>query len=228
MMQGKQTLVLVPGLLCDREVWSHQEEHLRESCRIVVPDFSDCSSIAEIFACILESAPGEFMLAGHSMGGWLALEILKHHPERISKLCLLDTTGETDSPSITGRRVRMMEGSKLGNIEEVIDGLVQTFVFQKDAVPAIRAMFLRNQEKFVFQEELMLARGESLSGLSRAPLSPLLIVGSEDRGFLPSMKTLHNLMPTSRLEVIQDCGHMTTMEKPREVTSLMRNWIGYP
>ena len=218
-------MVLVPGLLCDREVWSHQEEHLSESCRIVVPDFGDCSSLSEILASILESAPGEFMLAGHSMGGWLALEILKHHPERILKLCFLDTTAETDSPSVTERRFRMMEGSKLGNIEDVIEGLVQTFVFQKDAAPAIRAMFLRNQEKLVFQEELMMARGECLSGLSRAPLSSLLIVGSEDRGFLPSMTTLHRMMPASRLEVIEDCGHMTTMEKPREVTSLMRNWV---
>lgn len=225
-MQGKPTLVLVSGLLCDREVWSHQVEHLEEICRIVVPEFSDCSSLGEILSSILESTPGEFLLAGHSMGGWLALETLKRHPERISKLCLLDTTGETDSPTIRERRLGMMQEARAGKMADVIEGIVQTFVNQKDAVPSVRRMFLRNQEQFLFQQELMLACQESLSSLSSAPSSPLLVVGSEDRGFLPSMTTLQRMMPTSRLEVIEGSGHMTTMEKPIEVTSLMRTWVG--
>jgi pimeloyl-ACP methyl ester carboxylesterase len=227
-MQEKPTLVLVPGLLCDREVWSHQADHLAGSCRIVVPDFSGCSSLGEILSCILEGAPETFLLAGHSMGGWLAFEILKRHPERIAKLCLLDTTGETDSPSIVERRIRMMKDAKSGKIADVIEGIIRAFVFQKDAVPAVRGMFLRNQKKFLIQEEMMLSRGECLSGLPRAPLSPLLVVGSEDRGFLPSMSTLHRMMPTSRLEVIGESGHMSTMEKPTEVTALMHDWIGRP
>ena len=225
MMQGKPTLVLVPGLLCDSEVWRHQVEHLEEICRIVVLDFSNCSSLGEMLECVLEGAPEKFLLAGHSMGGWIALEILKRHPERISKLCLLDTTGETDSSTVRERRLRMMEEAKSGKIADVIEGIIQAFVNQKDAVPSVRRMFLRNQEQFLFQEGVMLARQDCLSGLIHAPLSPLLLVGSEDRGFLPSMMTLHRLMLTSRLEVIQGSGHMITMEKPREVTSLMRDWI---
>lgn len=225
MIHGKPTLVLVPGLLCDKEVWSHQVEHLEEICRIVVPDFSDCSSLSEILSSILESTPGEFLLAGHSMGGWLALEILKRHPERISKLCLLDTTGDTDPPTVRERRLGMMEEARAGKMGDVIEGIVQAFVNQKDAVPSVRRMFLRNQEQFLFQEEMMLDRQESLSALSSAPSAPLLVVGSEDKGFLPAMKTLHRMLPASRFEVIEGSGHMTTMEKPVEVTSLMRVWV---
>lgn len=225
MIHGKPTLVLVPGLLCDKEVWSHQVEHLEEICRIVVPDFSDCSSLSEILSSILESTPGEFLLAGHSMGGWLALEILKRHPERISKLCLLDTTGDTDPPTVRERRLGMMEEARAGKMGDVIEVIVQAFVNQKDAVPSVRRMFLRNQEQFLFQEEMMLDRQESLSALSSAPSAPLLVVGSEDKGFLPAMKTLHRMLPASRFEVIEGSGHMTTMEKPGEVTSLMRVWV---
>jgi pimeloyl-ACP methyl ester carboxylesterase len=224
-MQGKPTLVLVPGLLCDKEVWSHQEEHLGESCRIVVPDFSDCSSLEEIISCILGSAPGEFLLAGHSMGGWLALEILKRHPERISKLCLLNTTGDNDSPTVRERRLGVMEEARAGKIADVIEGIIRAFVIQKEAEPAVRRMFLRNREKFLGQEKLMLSREGCLSCVSQAPPSSLLIAGSEDHGFIAHMKNLHRMMPESRLEVIEGSGHMTTMEKPREVTSLMRDWL---
>lgn len=227
-MHDKPTLVLIPGLLCDREVWSHQEEHLGKSCRIVVPDFSDCLSLEEIVARVLECVSGKFLLVGHSMGGWIALEVLKRHPERISKLCLLDTTGETDAPDVRERRIRMMEEAKAGKIADVIEGIIRAFVIQKEAEPAVRRMFLRNRERFLGQEELMLSREECLSCVSQAPPSSLLIAGSEDHGFLPHMHNLHRMMPGSRLEVIGGSGHMSTMEKPREVTSLMSGWVGCP
>lgn len=224
-MSEKPTLVLVPGLLCDREVWSHQEAHLQDVCRILIPDFSNCTSLEDVVLCILDQAPDTFMLAGHSMGGWIALEILKYHPERISNLCLLDTTGETDSPSVRERRLRMVEEAKAGKIADVIEEIIKAFVIQRDAVQAIRGMFVRNQGRFIFQEELMLARQECLSIVSQAPPSPLLIVGSEDHGFYPFMMNLHAMMPTSSLSVIEGSGHMSTMEKPGEVTSLMRKWL---
>ena len=221
----KRQLILIPGLLCDEAVWRHQIVHLQDLCRIHVPDFSNCRNLEEITSQILDQSSETFMLAGHSMGGWIALEVLRRNPERISQLCLLDTTGETDSPSVRERRNQMIGDARAGKIPEVIESIIQAFVIQKEVIPMIREMFLRNQGKFIFQEQLMLSRQECLSLVPDAPPSPLLIVGREDHAFSPFMMNLHRSMPSSSLEVIQNSGHMTTMEQPEAVTSLMRSWI---
>lgn len=221
----KPTLVLVPGLLCDADVWRRQAEHLQDLCRIVVPDFTDCAGLEEVLARIVGAAPATFLLAGHSMGGWLALEVVKRHPERIAKLCLLDTTAETDTPAVAQHRIAMMADFRSGRVAEVIDGIIDTFVIQRRAVPEIRRMFLRNQAKFLAQEELMLSRQDCVSAASQAPPGTLLIVGRGDHGFYPAMTYLRGLLPASRLAVIEDSGHMVTMEQPDEVTSLLRDWI---
>ena len=227
-MNEKTTLVLVPGLLCDGAVWRHQVEHLEELeglCRITVADLGNCSSLEDVVSRILDQAPPTFALAGHSMGGWIALEIMRRHPERVSKLCLLDTTAEVDDETVRERRVQMIDEARLGKIAGVIDRIIQAFVMQQDVAPSVREMFLRNQGRFIFQEELMMAREDCLQFASRLSISPLLIVGSGDHAFYSFMVSLHRAMPLSQFVVIEGAGHMTTMEKPEEVTILMRKWI---
>jgi pimeloyl-ACP methyl ester carboxylesterase len=94
----KEPLVLLPGLLSDDYVWDHQVKYLSEVADIYIPNLSYASSPNEMIEEIMKVAPdSKFAIAGHSMGGWLSLEIVKHYPERVSKLCLLATRIDSDS-----------------------------------------------------------------------------------------------------------------------------------
>ena len=90
-MADKAALYLLPGLLCDETVWRHQVDHLSAIAAVTVPDYRDCDAIPDMAARVLEQAPSRFAVAGHSLGGRVALEIVRAAPERVTRLALLDT-----------------------------------------------------------------------------------------------------------------------------------------
>lgn len=224
-MKVKPALILVPGLLSDETVWHHQVTHLQDIVEPIVPEIGKCQSLQEIIASILAQAPEKFALAGHSMGGWLALEIMRHHRDRVTKLCLIDTSAELDSIEKTQHRLDMLEQVKLGNIHHVLEQIKQNFVYQKAVEGAVKEMFLRNQHSFIRQEKIMLARQTCTDFLPELSLPTLLIVGAEDKGFYAAMMNIQKALPTAKLAVIEKSGHMTPMEAPEAVTSLMRDWL---
>ena len=85
------TLCLLPGLLCDATIWKHQIEAFSGGAQVIVPDLWPAPSIEAMAEIVLAAAPERFLLAGHSMGGRVALEVLRRAPERVERLALLDT-----------------------------------------------------------------------------------------------------------------------------------------
>lgn len=219
-------LILIPGLLCDREVWSHQSAYLDEVAKpILVPDLSDCSTPIEMVDAVLEIAPSQFNLAGHSMGGWVALELMKVIPERVRKLCLLSTTADVDTELKQQARKDLIARTEKGDFQSVMENLIKIFVHREEIRQPFKEMILRNQDAFVNQMQAMMARESSLELLERISVPTLVILGEQDIDFPGETRLIAEIIPSAKLATIENCGHMSPMEQPEAVTSLMRFWI---
>ena len=123
-MASDQNLLLIPGLVCDAAVWRHQVAHLAEIAEISVPSVTQGETIAEMARIVLDAAPQKFALTGFSMGGYIALEILRQAPGRVTKLALLDTSARADTPKKTAWRQTVIAACERGEYRSVIEGMM--------------------------------------------------------------------------------------------------------
>ncbi len=220
------SLILVSGLLSDEGLWQGQISALGPvaDVRIVCPTQSNPESMVEK---VLENAPSHFALAGHSMGGWLALEVMRRVPHRVVKLCLINTTSREDDEEKRGRRENMIKMVREGQFQEVILKFADRFVYRQEVMPDVLAMFERvGSDAFIRQQESMLKRREVISILPTIACPTLVVHAAEDRNFsLEEHKELAEAIPGARLSVIEQAGHMSPMEKPEEVGGLLREWF---
>lgn len=186
-MISKNPLILLVGLASDQMVWEHQIHWLRDIAEIKVISCHQNTPEAMV-GFILEQAPRQFALAGHSMGGWLALEIMRRAPDRVTKLCLLNTTAEDDPPEKVQRRNEMIQMAKTGQYPEVARTVADAFVFNSSVKEKILAMFLRQcKGTFINQQFAMLAREESMSILPKIVIPTLVIYARQDKNFTLAM-----------------------------------------
>lgn len=228
-------LVLVPGLLCDNRLWRHQAEHLADLADPMIADITNCASVLEMARTVLDAAPpgGRFALTGLSMGGYVALEIMRIAPERISRLALLDTSARADTPERTATRRELIELSHEGRFDEVPRKLLPNIVHpdRLDDERLTSTVFAMAKavgpEAFVRQEEAIIGRPDSREDLPSIACTTLVLCGREDA--LTPVR-LHEemaaLIPGSRLHVIDECGHLSALERPEEVTAALREWLG--
>ncbi|KTC83989.1 MULTISPECIES: alpha/beta fold hydrolase [Legionella] len=225
----QETLVLLPGVLSDEKVWSHQIKHLSHlvPCQVIPLTVKDC--MEDLLAMVLETVKGRFILAGHSMGGWLALELAKAAPERISKLCLLNTSAQADPPEKRKDRFAMIEAVARGKFHSLAEDIAERYVYCSNLKKEVLAMFLSVGEKsFLNQEKALLTRRETVSILPQLTMPTMIIHAEYDRVFsLESHLELAQKIPHAKLAIIEDSGHMSPMEAPQAVTTLMRFWIDY-
>ena len=225
--------MLVPGLLCDGRLWADQVSGLRDVAEPWIADVTRGSSVVEMARAVQETAPGgRFALAGLSMGGYVALEVMRAAPERVSRLALLDTSARPDSPEQTEARRQLIELARTGRFGEVPrellprllhpesldDGQLRSVVFgMAEAV---------GPEAFVRQEEAIIGRPDSREDLRGISCPTLVLCGRED---LLTPVHLHEEMatriPDSHLVILERCGHFSTLERPAEVTAALRAWL---
>lgn len=222
----KVPLVLVSGLLSNDLLWTHQKDHLSAiaDVRIVSPTEDTPQKMVQ---AILDQAPPIFALAGHSMGGWLCLEAMRAAHARVSKLCLINTTARMDSEEKRAKRKEMILRAQNGQFREVAKDLVKNFVFNSRVSSAVERMFLQvGEEAFIRQEKAMLARRETMSILPRIHCPTLVIYASEDKVFsLEEHREIVENISKAKLELVENSGHMSPMEMPQAVTSLLRFWL---
>lgn len=231
---AKTPLVLIPGLLCDERLWRHQVEHLSDLADPVVVDVTEGDSMTEMARAALLAAPpaGRFALAGLSMGGYVALEILRLEPERVAGLALLDTSARSDTPEQTATRRELIELSRRGRFEEVPRRLLPIEVHpdrlnDEHLISIILGMAdAVGSEAFVRQEDAIIGRQDSRKDLPKVAGPTLVLCGRED-----ALTPVHlheemaSLIPGSRLRVIESCGHLSTLERPAEVNEALRDWL---
>ena len=231
-MTDRQTLVLLPGLLCDARLWAAQSEGLSDVADVVVADMTRDDSMAGMAQRTLDAAPARFALAGLSMGGYVALEIMRRAPERVTRLALLDTGPRADTPEQTTRRKDLIALAERGEFKAISPRLLPLFVHPdrlEDAalVADIGAMAdAVGKDAFLRQQKAIMGRPDSRPGLPEIGCDTLIVCGREDvLTPLELSEEMAALIPGAALVVIDDCGHLSTMERPRAVNAAMRAWL---
>jgi pimeloyl-ACP methyl ester carboxylesterase len=235
--QQRPALALLPGLLCDRALWEPQIADLSDICTPWVADLTREDSVAAMAARVLAEAPAQqFALAGLSMGGYVAMEIMRQAPQRVTRLGLLDTRATLDTPEETARRHEFMRLAQTARgFTPVTTRLVPLLVHParvKDdpLVRVIREMADRiGVEAYVRHQKALMSRPDLRSELARIECPTLVLCGREDALTpLHMHEELVRLIRTARLVVIEQCGHLATLERPAEVNLALRNWLLAP
>lgn len=231
-MTGVPPLVLLPGHMADEGLWDHQARHLAELAPVTVADLSRHDSLAGMADAVLAAAPPRFALAGLSMGGYLAFEILRQAPERVERLALLDTSARPDTPEQRDRRHRFMAMGERGELDAVMQAYMPIFVHPDrlaDAalVDGLMAMARRiGAAGFLNQQKAMLGRPDSRAQLGAVAMPTLVLCGRQDALTpLAAHQEMAAGIPGARLVVIEDSGHMTPLERPQAVTAVLRYWL---
>ena len=225
-------LALLPGLLCDAALWRHQVEALDGLADARVADLTGQESVAEMAAAVLEAMPERFALAGLSMGGYVALEVLRQAPERVLRLALLDTRAGPDTPEDAARRRGLIELAEKGEFKGVTPRLLPLFLHParlEDAVltGAVLAMAERvGRDAFIRQQKAILGRADSRPTLVRIACPTLVLCGRQD-ALTPVGDHMEMAagIRDARLRVIDDCGHLATLERPDQVNEALSAWL---
>ncbi len=222
----KPTLILVHGLVCDKTVWEGQMEGLSSEVEIIVPDLSRASTPKAMVEAVLAHAPEKFMLAGHSMGGWVALEVMRENDKRVTKLALLNTTAASDTEEKVRARLDLISLLKAGDVDVLVERLLSAFVYQESCREAVKQMILRNLPSLINQEQAMLLRESLAPVLSHIHCETLIISANQDKIFnLQDAEYLKNNIKHAQLFHIDNCGHMSPMEAPETVLSYLKQFI---
>jgi len=229
----KQGLVLVPGLLCDAQMWRSQLAALAAVADCWVADHTRSDTMAQVAADVLRDAPFEkFALAGLSMGGYVALEMMRQAAHRVLKLALLDTTARADTPEQSQRRREFIALAERGRFLGITDTLLPMLIHaphlgDQELVSTIKKM-AKNTGKngFIRQERAIISRVDSLPLLARIACPTLVMCGRQDALIpLERHEEMAARISGSRLEVVEDCGHLSTMERPAETSAALRHWL---
>ena len=222
----KLPLLLLPGLLCDAEVWSHQRDHLSPFADVIIPDLNQAASPHDMVTAALKNAPTYFAMAGHSMGGWVALEIMKDSPERVKGLALLNTTAHPDSKEKHASRQAMIAQAIKGDYSSIIDKLMTLFVYNTAVTHRVKLMLERNIHAFINQETAMIQREDCMNVLDTITCPTLIIHSNHDAIFnLDDSRTMALKIKHATFSILENCGHMSPMESPEDVTQQMEQWL---
>jgi pimeloyl-ACP methyl ester carboxylesterase len=232
-MPDKQNLLLIPGLVCDAAVWRHPATHLADIANISVPPVTLGDSMVDMARIVLDAAPPTFALAGFSMGGYIALEMLRQAPQRITRLALLDTSSRADTPQKAEWRATAIARCERGEFPAVIEGMLPVLLHperQGGALPQfVRDMAARvGPQAFVCRHKAIGMRRDSRELLRSIDIPVRAICGREDgMSTIAEHEEIAALSPKGRFSLIEQCGHMTILEQPQAATALLRDWLIY-
>lgn len=231
-------LILIPGLMCNEAVWSPLYPHLHLApSSIIVADHGLCDDLSAMAQRVLAQAPERFMLAGHSMGARVALEITRLAPERVDRLALLDTGYAAKESGLKGqeeqaKRFALLAIAREQGVRAMAAKWSQGMVHPQrlgDAalMQAIVAMFdCQSSDVFAAQIKALLARPDASDLLRQLTLPTLVACGRQDSWAPPSQhEAMHALIPSAELRFVEDAGHMAPMERPAETAALLNQWM---
>ncbi len=236
---SKQNLLLLPGLLCDAVVWERQVSLLSDIADSRIPDYGTIDTLQGMAASVLRDAPAKFALCGHSMGGRVALEVLRQAPERVTRLALMDTGVHGFAAGEAGEKEKRERYELLAIAREkgmrVMGEKWASGMVHPDRLtdaPLMNAILDMIERKtpdiFAAQINALLNRSDAEPLLSKIdlPSLSLILVGRED-GWSPVARheQIAARLPHSFLHIVENCGHMSTMEQPEEIADVMRGWL---
>ena len=189
-------------------------------------------TIPEIASNILENAPKKFILAGLSLGGIIALELVRQSPEKIQKLILMDTSHQAEPEHISIKRERQIREVKKGNLQKVMmEEHIPNYLATRSTSSSISNLCIEmalklGAEVFTQQSRALISRTDQTKTIQKSNVPTMVLCGKYDR--LCDIKThtkMHNLIKESTFNIIDDAGHLPTLESPLKTNKVLKEWL---
>jgi pimeloyl-ACP methyl ester carboxylesterase len=223
--------------MCDDAVWEHQARELGTLTSVEIADHGALDSLGRMAEAILDRAPDRFALAGHSMGGRVALEVFRRAPGRIDGIALMDTAHAPLPAGVQGEQETRQrydllakaraEGMRIMGAQWAEKMVHPDRLSDAHLMDSILDMIARKTpDIFAAQIKALIERPAATALLSRIECPAMVLCGRHDAwSVLAQHEKMAAMIPHSRLVIIEECGHMSTMERPAEVTTAMRDWL---
>ena len=220
-------LVLLSGLLSNKRVFQQQVEQLKNSIDVLVIELADVDTPAKMTNKILDLAPDRFMLAGHSIGGWVALRFMKVAPERVQKLFILSTGARGIDPEELTLRQSVLTRVENGEFQQIAAEIANKFTFNESAKKTVLDMFLQvGEQGLINQTRAMMIREDLRDILPKINCPTWVMHADQDKRFsLEEITEISNLIPHAKFKIVHNSGHMSPMEVPEQITNLLRSWV---
>jgi len=234
----KTPLVLLPGMLCDARLWYDQTAVMEDQRHVLIPDLSRADCLQQLARDLLANhLPERFILGGLSMGGYLALEILRQlyeagQADRVERLVLIATSARADTSEQTRVRKGLIELTKRGRFKGVTPQLLPSLIHPSRVEDHTMTQVIFSMaddigvEGFIAQETAVMNRRSQLGFLPDITQSTLIICGDHDQRTPPECsEEMASLIPNNEYHLLADCGHLPPMEQPTMVTELMQAFL---
>lgn len=228
-------LLLIPGMMCDARVFTPQITEFSTERAVQIASISGCETIEQMAQKALDSAPAQFALAGLSMGAMVAMEMLHRAPERVTRVALMDTNSQSETPAIAAAREPQIVGVMAGRLAEVMTDVIRPEYLAEgpkraDILALVQDMAMALGEgEFVRHSRALQRRPDQQKTLRKIRMPALVLCGAEDKLTLPRRhEFMSELIPYATLRIIDGAGHLPTLEAPEATNAALREWLNAP
>jgi pimeloyl-ACP methyl ester carboxylesterase len=231
-MDNTMPILLVPGLVSSPRIFTPLMPALWRLGPVTVANHIRDDNMGAIARRILAEAPPRFALAGHSMGGYIAFEIMRQAPERVAKLALINTQARPDTADATARRQGMIARAQSGGFLGVLDELFPGFVHPSREGDATLRQLIYDMgddvgvEAFIRQQTAVIGRPDSRPTLAWIKCPTLVLTGDQDNTIPNSLSMeMASGIPGAKLVVLPNCGHLPQVEQPQPTADALTEWL---
>jgi pimeloyl-ACP methyl ester carboxylesterase len=231
----KEAVVFLPGMMCDARLFEPQLRAFSATHPVMVAPITQGQRIEEIASNLLTVLPQKFALAGLSMGGIVAMELLRRAPERITRIALMDTNCLAETPQVAANREPQIVKVKSGKLTEVMrDELKPNYLAPGPHRPQVLQTVMDmahtlGPEVFVTQSRALQRRRDQQSTLRKIRQPALVLCGAHDALCPIKRHTfMAELIPHAKLVIIDEAGHLPTLEAPDETNDALWDWLKQP
>ncbi|MEQ6202587.1 alpha/beta hydrolase [Sulfitobacter sp. HNIBRBA2951] len=231
----KEPLVLLPGMMCDARLFGPQIAELSSETAVTVAPVTKGERIEEIASGLLDILPKRFALAGAAMGGVVAMEILRRAPDRVSRIALMDTHPLAETPVVAANREPQIVKVRSGRFADVLRDQIPASALAPGAYRSEVLALVEDMgrtlgpDTFVRQSRAMQRRKDQQGTLRRCKVPALILCGAYDTiNPVKRHEFMAELIPYAHLQVMEQSGHLPTLEQPDETTAALRNWMTQP
>ncbi|MEJ6397731.1 alpha/beta fold hydrolase [Yoonia sp. 208BN28-4] len=230
-----ETLVLIPPILCDARVFAPQMSAISAQHSVLFAVTRHGERISEIASTILDSAPSRFALAGMGMGGMIAMELFRRAPGRITRIALIATNPQADTPDVAANREPLIIAARAGRMNDVIAHELAPAALAPTANRPEVAALVQDMAHglgptaYVKQARAMQRRPDQQDVLRKIKVPALIMCGDHDtQNTVRRHEFMADMIPYAKLEVLPDAAHLPTLERPNRSTAILQSWMAEP
>jgi pimeloyl-ACP methyl ester carboxylesterase len=225
-------VLLIAGQLLTERLWAPQVAALGDRFDLIVADQSAHDAIPAMAAAILNAAPERFSVVGHAMGAFVAFEVLRQAPARVDRLVVMSTLASADGPAQTARREGYLRLVEAGRFDEVVEERLPMLLSPQRRSDPVLVAAAREMAAatgpgaFLRQQRAIMSRPDSRPSLGAIGCPTLILFGRQDGIVtLAHQEEMLAGIPGSRFEILEDCGHLVTLEQPARVNTLLADFL---